>query len=162
MAAEKVQPVPCVFFVRIRGARSALNFFPSKNRSTAGPFRWPPLIITAGAPISTIFRAACSNLLAAAKLHARELCGFGNIWRDQRRQRNQFGAQVPRRAFFSISKSPEVATITGSTTRFLNRCRRMVFATMPIIAALASMPVFTAWAPMSAMIASIWLRRALG
>ena len=46
MAAEKVQPVPCVLPESIRGALNAVNSRPFQRRSIASPLRWPPLTST--------------------------------------------------------------------------------------------------------------------
>jgi len=68
------------------------------------------------------------------------------------------GSSCARRASTAAGSSrraPLFATITGSTTRFTSRCSATFAATASMMAALASIPVFTASGLMSETTASI-------
>jgi S-adenosylmethionine synthetase len=50
IAAEYVQPVPCVFFVSMRAVVSSCSVEPSHRTSVGSPSRWPPFTSTARHP----------------------------------------------------------------------------------------------------------------
>ncbi len=63
---------------------------------------------------------------------------------------------------WAISRSPLVATMTGSSTTLFRACRPMASATTRTTSGECSMPIFTASTPMSSTTASICARSISG
>ena len=155
MAAERTHPAPWLSRARIRGRRNSWSSPPQKRRSTtssSSPGRCPPLRSTAG-PSFPSARAASrassrSRMGLPARTPASGTLGVITAARGMSSSRRRATALSAR------SRAPDLATITGSTTRG-NRCSAALRATAPTIPSLASIPVLAASTPMSSTTASI-------
>ena len=88
----------------------------SGSRCSRRPAPWPPLISTALQP-SVSSRRPCFSTAASLRRHrlVEQGRGFRQIGRDHRRQRNE-SVRSASTASGASRRSPEVATITGSST----------------------------------------------
>jgi hypothetical protein len=158
IAADKVQPVPCVCRVGMRGAANRIISAPSKKMSTASSLvPWPPLTSTARGP-SCSKPSACARISASLAANGvpssrAASCRFGVI----RSARGSSSAMIVATASSVSSGSPLVATITGSTTSGTRRCRARPATTASTVALSPSMPVLAAPTVRSDSTLSIWL-----
>ena len=141
--------------VSIRGDENSRKFRPSNKTSTAaGPSRCPPFTTTTRAPSANNSRAALRtspSVRTGCPTRSSASGTFGV-------KTSASGKSSSRIAFTASSRSrrsPLFATITGSTTRNGKACCFTFAATTSMIAAFASIPVFTASGRMSSTTASI-------
>ena len=156
MAAESVQPVPCVLRVSTFGRTKRSMPVASHRMSTASsPLPCPPLRSTAWHPSARsawACAATSASLVASLASSRRAASGRLGVIRRACGNSSRFSAST---ASASSRTSPLVATITGSTTsgrRGPSRSRRATASTMP---ALASIPVLMAPTARSHSTASI-------
>ena len=157
MADDKVQPVPWVWWLWMRGRLkhcAGASGLSSQSAASSLSAQWPPLSNTAAAPlfskicpcanISFSSRAGAWPLKAASSLKLGvTTSASGSSW-----------AHMAATVFSSAKPSPEVATITGSSTTNSKRRRRNTAATASIAATSANMPIFTASMRISSSTAS--------
>jgi len=167
IAAEYVQPVPCVEIPFTNGAESSNSVSPSKKMSAASVefFKWPPFTKTAQPKREWIFRAAerkssGDEIFCSARISASSRFGVTSAASGRSFSFRNFSA-----AGWN-SRTPLVETITGSTTSFGFRISdfgfRKKFATTEMFLAENSIPVFTAAGFSSSNTASICWRSILG
>jgi hypothetical protein len=156
--------VPCVLvvFTRIDRTRWRAPSAPTQVVASSRPSRWPVLTTTA-TPVSSTQPMACSS--AACSVRARgapvstassSMLGVTTLARRQNRS-------MACSASGSSSRSPLVATITGSTTSTPGGCASTHPVTVSITSTVPSMPVLTASsATSSATAASCAPRTAAG
>ncbi len=156
MADDSVQPVPWVLRVAMRGTASRVTDAPSNRKSVlTAPVPWPPLISTALAPSARIRSAcACISVSSAAISVSSKAAASGRLGVTTRARPRSSRRSVAI-ASGASSLSPEVATITGSSTTFVGFQRSSPAATASITPARASMPIFTAPTARSENTASI-------
>src|SRR5712692_7426630 len=122
--------------------------------SVAASLRWPPLTSTLRGPSARMRRAASSmsaSLSTAMSASAAASWRFGVTTSAS----GSASAMSAARASGWSSGSPDLAIITGSSTRGRRPCADSRSATARMIGAVESMPIFTASAPMSESTASI-------
>src|SRR3990172_5678318 len=156
MAAERVQPLPWVFSVKIFGASRTSKRFPSYRTSkTLGPARCPPFTSTYWGPRALTARAASfipsrSSIFSPQRIAASSRLGVTTVAKGMRSVFTASTASSSRRRWLVAD------TMTGSTTRFRSRNAPTSRATAPTISFVASMPVLPASAPISERTDRIW------
>jgi hypothetical protein len=157
-AAAVMHPVPCVWRVAMRGARSSCIVVPSSSTSTASaPSRWPPFTSAAPAPAATRRRAA-SCMSASDWMRIPSRTSASGTFGVTTVASGMSSPITAARASSSSKRAPLCASITGSTTNGARRCARTAAATATTISRVASIPVFAASTPMSPTTASICWR----
>jgi hypothetical protein len=157
-AEDRVQPVPWVLREGCRGAPIQCAVPDDRRRSgLSGPPRCPPFSRTDPAP-SAASASACaaisSTVVASATARRSAASGrFGvtTVARETSMSRSAATASCSR------SRSPPLATITGSSTSGTSSPSSAA-ATVSTMAALPSIPILTASIRMSSRSAAIWSR----
>ena len=152
-AEEREQPVPCVFFVstRLAATRCTDPSALTTALSAMSPSRCPPLtttaVLAAFAHSFAVAIASSRSLASSVWVRTANSFKFG-VMRSTWEQRSRTACS----ASFSSRRSPLVATITGSSTTGTSAGRRRrKSATLAVMAASASMPIFTASISTSSM-----------
>ena len=156
IADDRVQPVPCVCGVSIRGRRISNALAAVQTTSIdSGPSRWPPLTQYDARPHARGSARRPARMSSSdADGHPGQHLRFRHVRRDHVRARQQFRSHRRDRVVLE-QPSPPLAIITGSTTTCGSSSSSIAAPTASTIAAFASMPIFTASAPMSPTTASI-------
>ena len=151
MAEARVQPVPWVWRVSMRGFSNTCSAPSAVTRRscTTGPSRWPPLTNTAPAPSSINAAAARRMSSGPAMVSPVSAQASGTLGVSTAACGTMRAFRVET-APASSSASPPFATITGSTTTgTVGMSDSSTWHTASMTGASCSMPVFTQSAPMS-------------
>ena len=153
MAAEYVQPVPCVWFVSVRSASRIRKPLELSSTSVALPTRCPPFTNTALQPNDKIrsaarFMASMESTVNPANEEASCRLGVTNAAQGSSCRTSAS------RASSAIKEAPCLEIITGSTINGINGCLLQTCATVSMMAAFPSAPVLAAWAGISSNTAS--------
>ncbi len=150
--------MPWVCRLSRRGARSQCSSPPSVSRSTASPARWPPLISTQRGPYSSTAAAARRRSVSVStrtpvSWATSSRLGVATVATGSSLVRTESSAEA------ASSASPCLETPTGSTTAGAS-VPAINSATVSTSSAEDSIPVLTAWTPMSSTTLRYWARTA--